>query len=47
MNPETTMRFIFSPWDNVGNFAIDYLLAANDEWAAHGQDAAFVYLMGA
>jgi hypothetical protein len=47
MNPEINMNFIYAPWAIVGNFDIDYLLAANDVWSELGRDAAFVFLMGA
>lgn len=43
----TTLQFIRDPWASVRDFSADWLLAANDEWAAHGVDAAFLFLMGA
>jgi hypothetical protein len=42
-----TVPFIRDPWASVRDFHVDYLLAANDEWAAHGMDAAFLFLIGA
>jgi hypothetical protein len=46
MNPYT-LQFIRDPWACVRDFSVDWLFAANDEWAAHGVDAAFLFLMGA